>query len=499
MKLFTPRVMVAGLSGDSGKTLLALGLVRSFTARGLRVAPYKKGPDYIDASWLGAAAGTVGRNLDTFLMDRPEIGAGLMPSVGADLLLVEANRGLFDGMDSKGSHSSAELAKLLGTPVILVLDVTKMTRTAAALVTGCRVLDPDVPLAGVVLNRVGTARHERMVRAAIARAGGPPVLGAIPRLRQEWLPGRHLGLVTVAEHPRHEEALQAVARAVEEHVDLEAVLAIAGAAPAVRLPVRESAAAGSPVRIGVVRDESLSFYYPENLEALQMFGAELVTLSALRDTRVPGIDGIYFGGGFPEAHVTRLAANDSLRESVRAAAATGMPIYAECGGLMVLARELVVGGISHRMTGVLDLVVEQTERPVGHGYVEAVVDRPNPFFERSTHVRGHEFHYSRILSGEASGASCLRLQRGQGTGGGRDGLVVGNVWASYLHVHALGTPSWAATFTAQARAWRTGRDAGTGSPRTAPSIGDEPEVPEEPERDGDAIGPENHALVAVGV
>jgi len=451
MQILTPRLIVAGLSGDSGKTLVTLGLARTFAARGMRVRPFKKGPDYIDAAWLAAAAGSTGRNLDTYLMEPQAIGEALARAAPADLLLVEGNRGLFDGLDAAGSHSTATLAKMLGAPVVLVIDVTKMTRTTAALVVGCRALDPDVHLAGIVLNRVGTARHERVVREAIASVGGPPVLGAIPRLERKLLPGRHLGLVTAAEHPRREETLDAVAEAVERHVDLEATLEIARSAVPVRFPEPSRSAAGSAVRIGVLRDEALSFYYPENLEALQACGAELVTVSPLRDGSLPDLDGLYFGGGFPEVHVKQLAGNVAFRDSVRDAAAAGMPIYAECGGLMYLARELIVDGVSHPMAGVLDLVIEQTARPVGHGYVEAEVDRANPFFDRSTVLRGHEFHYSRVVSGGDADASCLRLRRGQGIDGGRDGLSVGTVWASYLHLHALGTPTWASAFTSLAR------------------------------------------------
>jgi cobyrinic acid a,c-diamide synthase len=489
MQLRTPRLVVAGLSGDSGKTLVALGLTRACTDRGLRVGPYKKGPDYIDAAWMAEAAGAPGRNLDTYLMDAQAIGDGLSRSDPSDLLIVEGNRGLYDGLDAEGSHSTAELAKRLGAPVLLVIDVTKMTRTTAALVLGCRELDPDVPLAGVVLNRVGTARHERVVRGAIAGAGGPPVLGAIPRLKADLLPGRHLGLVTAAEHPRREEALQAVADAAERHVDIDAVLDIARSAGEVSFPDPVPAPERARVRIGVLRDEALSFYYPENLEALQSHGAELVTVSPLRDTALPELDALYFGGGFPEVHVRELAANGPLLASVRAAAGAGMPMYAECGGLMFLARELIVDGASYPMAGVLDLVVEQTARPVGHGYVEAEVDQPNPFFEGPARLRGHEFHYSRVVSGGDAARSSLRLLRGHGMDGGRDGIAVGRIWASYLHLHALGTPSWARAFTALAREHRSGReraDRGGAEPAGGPGEHD------------DTTGPEGHGFAAAG-
>ena len=466
MLLSTPRLIVAGLAGDSGKTLVALGLARASASRGLKVAPFKKGPDYIDAGWLGSAAHAAGRNLDTFLMSREAIGVALERGLPADLALIEGNRGLYDGMDASGSHSTAELAKLLATPVVLVVDVTKMTRTTAALIKGCSVLDPDVNLAGVVLNKVGTARQEKVIREAIRHSGGPPVLGAIPRLDHDPLPGRHLGLVTAVEHPQRDDTLEYIERLVESRVSLDALVEIARSAPEVSLPDEIAPSAGSPVRIGVFRDAALSFYYPENLEALQQAGAELITVSPLDDGSLPDVDALYFGGGFPEVHVERLADNRAMRAAVKAAAANGMPVYAECGGLMFLARELIVDGASHPMAGVLDLVVEQAARPQGHGYVVAEVDHDNPFFARGTRLRGHEFHYSRVIAGEDAENTALRLDRGQGVGARRDGLVKGRVWASYLHLHALGTPSWAASFAELARAYRRERADGSAGGRS---------------------------------
>jgi cobyrinic acid a,c-diamide synthase len=494
MLLSTPRLVVAGLAGDSGKTLVTLGLARALTLRGLGVSPFKKGPDYIDAAWLGSAARAPGRNLDTFLISPEGIGESLERGTPADLLLVEGNRGLFDGLDAEGTHSTAELAKLLGAPVVLVLDVTKMTRTAGALVLGCTALDPRLNLAGVLLNRVGTNRQEQVIREAIRRVSGVPVLGAIPRLAGDPLPDRHLGLVTAVEHPRREESIDRAARAVEEHADLDALLEVAGTAEAVRLPERSPSAPGTAVRIGVFRDKALSFYYPENLEALEEAGAALVFISPLEDRTLPELDALYFGGGFPEVHVDRLAGNRPMREAVRAAAGGGMPVYAECGGLMFLARELIVQGVSHAMAGVLDLVVQQEARPQGHGYMEAEVDRPNPFFAPGTRLRGHEFHYSRVVGGEDAAATTLRLLRGRGVGGGRDGLAKGSVWASYLHLHALGTPSWATSLTELARSYRAERERaarrGGGGPLivdTAGKAGTEDKIGHEAERRGQAV------------
>lgn len=471
MRFTTPRLVVAGLSGDSGKTLVSLGIASALRRRGVDVAPFKKGPDYIDAAWLGAATGRPGRNLDTFLQGPEALGAILARGESAGLALVEGNRGLFDGFDAAGTHSTAELARRIGAPVVLVVDVTKATRTVAALVLGCRALDPEVPLAGVVLNRVATARQERVIREALEQAGGPPVLGAVPRIGEDPLPGRHLGLVTAAEHPGAREAIAVAARLAEAHLDLDALLEIAGRAPAVELPDREPPPRGSPVRIGLLRDEAFSFYYPENLEALEELGARLVPFSALAGDTLPDVDAVYVGGGFPELYAARLAANRGLGESLRAAVADGMPVYAECGGLMYLGKKLVTDGVAHPMAGVLDLVVEQTPQPLGHGYAEGTVEQANPFFAAETHLRGHEFHYSRTSAGDDRGATVLGLGRGTGIGDGRDAIVKGRVWASYLHLHALGTPAWAPGLVGAARTYRDERDQRRQRPEVSAACG----------------------------
>jgi cobyrinic acid a,c-diamide synthase len=456
MRVHTPRVVVAGLAGDSGKTLVCLGIARALVERGVGVAPFKKGPDYIDAAWLAAAAGRTARNLDTFMMNDEAMGEAVARSLPADLLLVEGNRGLFDGLDALGTHSTGELAKRLSAPVLLVVDVTKTTRTAAAMVLGCRVLDPQVELAGVILNRVATARQESLIREALAAVDGPPVVGAVPRLRQaEPLPGRHLGLVTAAEHPDRESAIEQAAELVRGHVDLETVLATASTAPPFELPRARPTSPGLPVRVAVLHDDVFSFVYPENLEALESGGAELVLVSPRDDRPLPeDVDALYIGGGFPEMYARELAAARSFAGSLFAAVAAGLPVYAECGGLMLLARELIVDGVTHRMTGVLDLVVEHTRRPQGHGYVVGRVDCENHFFPVGTRLCGHEFHYSHVVGGVDAAATAAGLERGTGVGGGRDGIAKGRVWASYTHLHALAVPQWSAGLLSAARVFR---------------------------------------------
>jgi cobyrinic acid a,c-diamide synthase len=457
-----PRLVIAGTSGDSGKTLVTLGLLLAARQRGLNPATFKKGPDYIDAAWLGWAAGTgTCRNLDTFLQGEAPALRSFLRHASSDLSLVEGNRGLLDGLDLEGTHSTAALARLLAAPVVLVVSAAKVTRTVAAVVAGCRQLEPEVELAGVVLNQVAGTRHESLARRAVEQLAGVPVLGAVPRARMEagkLLPGRHLGLVPPQEHAGVAEAGDRIAALVGNNVDLDRLLELAAAAPALEgegLAAEPAAASAARVRIGVFWDSAFTFYYPENLEALEAAGAELVRISALEDRALPaGLDGLYLGGGFPETHGVRLAANRGLHRELREAAAEGMPIYAECGGLIYLARSLIVDEQRHAMAGVLPVDLELRRRPAGHGYVELAVDRQNPFFAQGQTLRGHEFHYTRIVGPVPTGVStAFVVHRGTGALGGRDGLVQGNVLAAYTHLHAVGTPQWVSGLVERAASW----------------------------------------------
>jgi cobyrinic acid a,c-diamide synthase len=450
--------VVAGLAGDSGKTLVSLGLLLAWRREERRVAAFKKGPDYIDAAWLGWAAGRPARNLDTHLMGAAAVRRSFAGhGAGTEVVLVEGNRGLYDGLDAVGSASTAALARLLRLPVLLVVPVPKVTATVAALVRGCQALDRRVRVAGVVLNRVAGARHEQLCRDAIERHCGVPVVGAIPRLDEDLLPGRHLGLVTPAEHPGLEVLEDRLTTMITAHVDRDRILEVARSAGPLSLPAaraRRPRSPARPVRVGCFRDSAFTFYYPENLEALEREGAEIRPISALRDTALPEVDLLYIGGGFPETHAAELAANHELRAAVRAAAAAGLPIYAECGGLMYLAESTRVGGVEHPMAGALPLRVDVGARPAGHGYVELAVDAENPFFPVGTTLRGHEFHYSRVVGGQDRVASAYAVRRGVGCFAGRDGLTCQNVLASYAHLHAGGIPEWGARLCGAARQHR---------------------------------------------
>lgn len=450
-KLNILRLVIAAHKGGAGKTLLAVGLAAALRRRGISLAAFKKGPDYIDAGWLGLAAGVECHNLDSYLFDRDVVLASFaLRTAGKDLALIEGNRGIFDGVDSAGSYSTAEIAKLIGSGVILVIDATKMTRTAAAFVMGCRVMDQELDLRGVILNRVAGARHERILRESIEIAAGVPVVGSVQKLALERFPQRHLGLLPWHEHPQAQSFIDEAAGVAEEFIDIDRLLELA--APVRTLDVDTSTdpfrtvalVHGEGLRIGVLRDSAFQFYYPENLEALVRSGARTVSVSAMGAEELPPVDALYIGGGFPETHAERLAENTGFKRSVLEAIERGLPVYAECGGLMYLARNLVIDAKAYPMVGALpvDVVLEKT--PQGHGYIQAEVAEANPFYPIGSVLTGHEFHYSRVAGLEESGVRCaFRVLRGHGLDGNRDGMCVGNILATYVHVHALGTPAWA--------------------------------------------------------
>jgi cobyrinic acid a,c-diamide synthase len=361
---------------------------------------------------------------------------------------------LFDGFDAVGTHSTAALSKHLQAPVVLVVDATKMTRTAAALVLGCQTLDRAVSIRGVILNNVNGRRHERILREAITATCSVPVLGAIPKAALgQPLPERHLGLVPPEEYSHLEELERQLLAVVGDRVDVEALIGIARGAPGLEVVARETSSTPekTKVKIGYLRDGAVSFYYPENLEQLQQAGADLLPISPLQTAALPdGLDALYIGGGFPETHAAALAANGTMLSSIRHAAEAGMPIYAECGGLILLSQAVLWKGVRYPMANVLPFEVEVSDTAQGHGYIELLVDRQNPFFAPGTSLRGHEFHYSRIVPQSTSAPTVCEVRRGTGCFPGRDAVVVNNVWASYTHLHALATPEWAPSLAAAA-------------------------------------------------
>ncbi len=479
-----PRIIIAALRGGSGKTLLSIGITAALSESGKAVAPFKKGPDYIDAGWLALAAGRPCYNLDAFLLDQDQnLQSFLSHSIDCDISVIEGNRGLYDGIDLMGSTSTAELAKLLQCPVVLCVDCTKITRTMAAVVSGCIQFDPEVSINGVILNRVANARHEKKLRDTIEHYCGIPVLGAIPKLSRQHFPERHLGLVPTPEHDWAKESIDAVTRIAQEHLDLNTLVEIARKAPGLKAEIenrnaetrvpgpenqsldresriqhrvsglkRPASSGEEPAisdlqpgpRIGILKDSAFQFYYPENIDALIAGGAEVIFISPLRDQELPELDALYIGGGFPETHAQQLADNQTFSTRLKALVEDGFPVYAECGGLMYLGENLILEGQSYPMAGILPLTFDFYKRPQGHGYTIFKVERANPYFEVGSEIRGHEFHYSRVSNWTGDKNDLVfHMQRGVGIDKDRDGIIYKNVLATYTHVHAVGTPEWA--------------------------------------------------------
>lgn len=450
--LSIPRLVIAAPGTGQGKTTVAAALMRLLRDRGLRVAPFKAGPDYVDPTHHRAAAGRPGRNLDGWLLSPDTLRALFRRAVTgereADVAVVEGMMGLFDGRDAVGEEgSTAQTAKLLAAPVVLVLDVWTMARTAAAVVHGLHRFDPALPLAGVVLNRAAGPGHYALCRDAVEGETGVPVLGWLPPDPEISVPERNLGLVLAGERPMD---LDRLAARAAETVDVDGLLAVARAASPLPdgpdpLParVRERRAV-----IAVARDAAFDFYYEDNLDLLRGLGAELRFFSPLSDASLPEDAGaLLLGGGYPELHAARLAANGEMREAVRRFAASGRPVYAECGGLMYLCEWLVdAEGARHAMAGVVPGASVMGGRPT-LGYREVVALRDSPIAREGETVRGHEFHYSVREPGPA-GAAAYRRPDGE-----TEGVVAGpggNVLASYVHVHFGTAPRAAARLVERA-------------------------------------------------
>ena len=457
-----PRLLITALKGGSGKTLITVGLTAALRKRGLCPSVFKKGPDYIDSGWLGIAANRPCYNLDQYLF-LPEIilRSFIHRSANSGISIVEGNRGLFDGVDNQGSFSSAELAKLLKSPTILIIDCVKMTGTAAALVKGCLEFDPELHIAGIILNRIKGDRHEKVVRQSIQRISDIPVLGVVPGMRLKNFPQRHLGLIPIQEHPASMDFVEEARMIAENSLDLnkiEKVSQLAGDLPVVwRVGQNpQSRRLGQCVTIGVVRDSAFQFYYPENIEALRVRGAEIIEISALEpNNSLPEIDALYIGGGFPETNADRLADAWLFKASVKLFVESGGPVYAECGGFMFLAQELVVDHKTFPMVGVFSARSILRTRPQGLGYVELRARDGNPFFQTGETLRGHEFHYSTmVLDNVDSHHRPFDVLRGHGVDGSHDGLCVKNALGLYAHIHALGEPSWAEALIRKAQEFK---------------------------------------------
>ncbi len=460
----TPRVVVAGTSSACGKTLITAGIIRALTEEGLDVQPFKVGPDYIDPSYHWLASGRPCGNLDTFLF-REEHVLWLFNrrSRDADLAIVEGVRGLYEGIGAVGIRGSTyHVSEVLNAPIVLVVDTRSLTKSAAAVVLGYRRLE-NARIEGVILNNVRSELHYRKARRALRKyVPDVEVLGYVPRTETMKVEYRHLGLTPTPERRREmERRLEEISRLIADQLDLDLLLDIADRAGPVEEGERPWEVSPHRCRVAVALDEAFNFYYPENLEALEENGAKVLEFSPVKDEEVPpSADALYLGGGYPELFARELEEAEACRESIRELAESGAPVYAECGGMMYLCRELRYGGERYRWVGVLDASVEMTSRVQGLSYTVAEAVRDTPVTRQGEVFKGHEFHYSRLLSLKDA-VFAYRILRGQGMSG-REGIQprgMPNVLGTYVHVHAASHPTFARNLAESAHEHRQGGQA----------------------------------------
>ncbi|SMD06131.1 cobyrinate a,c-diamide synthase [Sporomusa malonica] len=453
-----PRVVIAGVSSGAGKTTIVTGMLSALAERGLKVQSYKVGPDYIDPGFHRLASGKSAHNLDTWLVP-PEKLTDIFTSTAAgnDIAIIEGVMGLYDGGRS-GVSSTAAIAKMLKAPVVLVIDAKSMGESAAAIALGFKMYDPDVNLAGVIINRLGSESHRLMVCEALERLG-ISVIGTVFRNNELTMPERHLGLTPVTEHDAAA-AVAGMGRQVAKQVNLDDLLALAKTAEplAIRPPIEKSGRL-IKARIAVAQDDVFTFYYPSSLEVLAEFGAELVPFSPLKDSQLPAVDGIVLGGGFPEMFVKELSANTTMRKDILCAAQRGIPVYAECGGLMYLARQIIdFDGQAYDMAGVIPAVCQMQSKLETVGYVETTALTDNVLCADGETLHGHEFHFSRMIPDvvEAEFPWAFDFKKMRTGAIYQGGYVSGNVLASYLHMHFAGNRQAAGRFVERCARYKSG-------------------------------------------
>ncbi|MGV0949671.1 MAG: cobyrinate a,c-diamide synthase [Azonexus sp.] len=444
------RMLISAAHKSSGKTMVSIGLCAALKSRGHVVQPFKKGPDYIDPMWLSLAAGHACRNLDLYLTDSVDV-VDTFTRHASEVNLVEGNKGLYDGLSLDGSNSNAALAKLLDLPVFLVIDARGMTRGIAPLILGYQAFDKDIQIAGVILNKLGGSRHESKLREVIEHYTDVPVVGAIQYDERLSIIERHLGLMPSNESIAASAKVKQIGDAIAEQVDLDKLLVLSKKEQ-FSVPCRPNLCppvVGDKVRIGIARDRAFGFYYADDLDALEAAGATLVSFDTLNDAHLPDVDALYIGGGFPEACAIELEANTTLRSEIKQVIDKGMPVYAECGGMMYLSRSISFQGRTYEMVGAIPGDVKMHAKPVGRGYVHLKENTEHPWPHPNSpvkQIRAHEFHYSSLENLPPDSHFAYQVERGHGITGQRDGLILNNLLASYTHLRAIGSCNWASRF-----------------------------------------------------
>ena len=445
------RLFISAAHKSSGKTTLSIGLCQALVQAGETVQTFKKGPDYIDPMWLSQASGRPCINLDFYTMQSAEILQRFQQySQGASINLIEGNKGLYDGLDLDGSNSNAALAKQLGAPVVLVIDVRGVTRGIAPLLLGYQAFDSDIRIAGIIFNQVGGSRHESKLRAVVEHYTDIEVLGAVEKDKAMEITERHLGLIPSNEAAEVKEKIQTLGQHVADQVDLQRIMHLDSASPA--LPSFSSETTMTQpqdIRIGIAHDKAFGFYYQDDLESLKNNGAELVFINTLHDQHLPDIDGLFIGGGFPESFLTELNANKNLRTAIHAAIDKGLPAYAECGGLMYLARSINWKDQSYEMCGVIPADIQMYEKPQGRGYTRLQETNQHLWgaIQSDQEIMAHEFHYSGLVNPDENLQFAYQVKRGHGIDGHNDGIIYKNLLASYTHLRDTNINHWTKRFT----------------------------------------------------
>lgn len=437
--------VIAGTSSGCGKTTVTLGLLRALIARGLRVQPFKIGPDYLDSGWHSAVSGVTSRNLDAFMLPTTTLnGLFNRQMQQADVAVIEGVMGLYDGYGTDPNYcSSAAMAKQLGCPVILLVDGKAVSTSIAATVMGFQQFDPSLNIAGVILNRVNSDSHYQLLAEAITRYCGLPVLGRVPVMADVELPSRHLGLVPAQENAPQDERWQQLAKQLEETVNIDQLLAISrlNSLPQGNTPALPDAALADGLTLALAEDEAFNFYYPDNLEMLEQAGVKIQRFSPLHDRTLPDCQMVWLGGGYPEVHGAKLAANTRMLESLQHAHQQRIPMYAECGGLMYLGESLTDGdGETHAMCGVLPGHSQMGKRLTRFGYCEAIAKQDTLLAKKGETLRGHEFHYSDFNSPLPAALNCCKWRDGVAISRWQGGFQHEATFASYLHVHFAQRP-----------------------------------------------------------
>ncbi|MBW1962086.1 MAG: cobyrinate a,c-diamide synthase [Deltaproteobacteria bacterium] len=433
-------LVVAATKSGSGKTTVTLGLIASFKRRGFDVAPFKVGPDFIDPGHHSRVSGCVSRNLDGWMLSKSQnLESFRNHTASADIAVVEGVMGLFDGYDGRSeSGSTAQIAKWLGLPVLLIVDANSMARSAAAIVQGFERFDRELKFAGVVFNNVASRRHLRFLKEAVEGNTKMPFLGGIMRDETISIPHRHLGLVTREDHPLTEDTIVKLADMIDESIRVDALLdLLPSVKPALASEKIHIEASGSKVRIGIARDNAFCFYYQDNLDLLKAHGAEIVYFSPMGDTALPDdLDGLYFGGGYPELYAQRLSENRSLRRQIRERHDNGMPIYGECGGFMYLCSGLVdLQGNHYPMVGCFPFTARMCSGLRQLGYREVVFVKETILGKPQQTVRGHEFHYSELIPGPHKPELVYRVSSNIDSQASKEGFQIGRCLGSYIHLH----------------------------------------------------------------